>query len=299
MAPPQPKAAPPEPIAAPRRGKFLSAPSSSAPETSSSQTRGKFLGNKPPSSSPSSGLHTSTSFGSTAGGDDEDNSLDNLKSHVHNSRVAAMSRRKAIAGQRKSIITDLDEAENIVLSLLECASSVASDLSEMTTAKSKKMHGKKSDNNRDEEEGGKVDASFEQLTANVRSNGVGYLAGVKKLHELLAPHSSLVKSYKNHDGEPSATEKNNKEHLHKSFAAVAGGNSSASSKIIQEATSNMYAVRVKKRLAMERKDIMKEMIRLEEELDGDGCSDIDMELDSSNTNTAGSKRKHKSIEEKG
>ena len=209
-----------------------------------------------------------------------------------------MSRRKAIAGQRKSIINDLDEAENIVLSLLECASDVAGALSEMTTAKSKKMHGKKREDNNDEEDGKKVDTSFEQLTANVRSNGVGYLAGVKKLHELLAPHSSLVKSYKNHDGESSATEKNYKQ-PHKSLAAaVAGGNSSASSKIIQESTSNMYAVRVKKRLAMERKDIMKEMIRLEE-LDGDGDWDIEMEMDSSDTTTAGSKRKHKSIEEKG
>ena len=44
-----------------------------------------------------------------------------------------------------------------------------------------------------------------------------------------------------------------------------------SSEIVKMATSNMYAARVEKRLAVERREILKEMIRLEEDgLDGGG-----------------------------
>jgi hypothetical protein len=39
-------------------------------------------------------------------------------------------------------------------------------------------------------------------------------------------------------------------------------------KIIEEATSNMYAVRVKKRLVMERCEVLRQMIQLEEDDDG-------------------------------
>ena len=122
------------------RGKFLSAPSQSQSSNasndtslSSSQTRGKFLGKK--SVSPGGGLNTATS--SISGSGDNIESTTQLKDHIHNSKIAAAARRKAIAGQRQLVLDDLNEAENIVLSLLECASEVSSALSEMTTAKSK------------------------------------------------------------------------------------------------------------------------------------------------------------------
>ena len=83
--------------------------------------------------------------------------------------------------------------ENIILSLLECASDVADSLSEMTSAKIN-------------EKGNNEDAnSFEELSARVRENGVGYLAGMKKLHRLLAPHAPLVKSYQNPEEGDAAT----------------------------------------------------------------------------------------------
>ena len=244
------------------RGKFLSAPSqsqssnTSANDTpTSSQTRGKFLGKKPVS--PGDGLITTTS--SIGGSGDTVESTTQLKDHIHNSKIAAAARRKAIASQRQLVLDDLNEAENIVLSLLECASDVSSALSEMTTAKSKKRDESSSD--AAEKTGEK---SFEDLTAEVRSNGVGYLAGVKKLHKLLAPHSSLVKSYKNHgSGDSSSTAESDKQQS-LAVTSAAGGTNSTSSKLVEEATSNMYAVRVKKRLAMEKSEILQEMIRLEE-----------------------------------
>ena len=276
-----------------RRGKFLNtAPSPSAssnPTPPTSQTRGKFLGGNTkktgPSSSSSGGGGGDVTSGSGGGEHHHiDNngggstSLDNLKDHVCNTKTAASARRKAIASQRQSVLNDLNEAENIVLSLLQSASEVAGSLSEMTSAKSKQSsgsNGKKGVD--DDEEGGK---SFEELTANIRSNGVGYLAGVKKLHALLAPHSSLVKSYKNMTGEGEESADSTTDGIsshHKSLAAsVAGGSinsSEASKKIVEDATSNLYAIRVKKRLAIEKSDILKEMIRLQELEDGEDCSD--------------------------
>jgi len=277
------------------RGKFLSAPSQSQSSNtsndtpSSSQTRGKFLGKKPVS--PGGGLNTASSY-SIGGNGDTVESTTQLKDHIHNSKIAAAARRKAIAGQRQLVLDDLNEAENIVLSLLECASDVSSALSEMTTAKSK--NGKKDESSSDaaEKTGEK---SFEDLTAEVRSNGVGYLAGVKKLHKLLAPHSSLVKSYKNHDRRESSSTGESDKQQSLAITSAAGGTNSTSSKLVEEATSNMYAVRVKKRLAMEKSEILQEMIRLEEvEEEGETQqSGVVEENDSADTEKVRPKRKRK------
>ena len=279
------------------RGKFLSAPSqsqssnTSANDTpTSSQTRGKFLGKKPVS--PGDGLITTTS--SIGGSGDTVESTTQLKDHIHNSKIAAAARRKAIASQRQLVLDDLNEAENIVLSLLECASDVSSALSEMTTAKSK--NGKRDESSSDAAEKTAGEKSFEDLTAEVRSNGVGYLAGVKKLHKLLAPHSSLVKSYKNHtdSGESSSTGESDKQQS-LAVTSAAGGTNSTSSKIVEEATSNMYAVRVKKRLAMEKSEILQEMIRLEhleEESETQQSGGVE-EKDSTDTEKVRPKRKRK------
>jgi len=279
---------------APRRGKFLSAPSTSsppsAPETPSS-SRGKFLGNKP-ASSPSS-AQGAPSSGSNAGDAEKKNdSLDALRTQIRSSKEAAISRRKEIATQRDRVFQDLDEAENIVLSLLECASDVASSLSEMTTAKCMKSHEERG-------EGGEGDAkqSFEDLTEKVRSNGVGYLAGVKSLHKLLAPHASLVKSYKNHNGK--GTDDIETPNKGPATAAQNPVETTKSSKIVEEATSNMYAARVKKRLAMERGEILKEMIRLEAlERDDDEAQNQSAAMDT-DADGSGPKRKFDSIEQQG
>ena len=210
---------------------------------------------------------------------------------MHTSKIAAASRRKAIAGHRDQAIKDLDEAETIVLSLLECASDTSDALSKMTAAKSKNSHGGKGHDT----EGNVDKESFEELTAKVRSNGVGYLAGVKKLHNLLSPHASLVKAYKNRDGGEASTE--SEKQPQKSLSVVIPGAAGAVSKIVEEATSNTYAARVKKRLALERSEILKEMIRLEELERSDGGeekqSEAVEEKDTAGSKPAGSKRRRK------
>jgi len=71
--------------------------------------------------------------------------------------------------------------------------------------------------------------------------------------------------------------------------------------MVGDATSNVYAVRVKRRLAMERCEILRQMIQLEEE-DEEVSREEDCEngtvaeVPPRNGDAAGSKRKHDSIE---
>merc|ERR1712194_311651 len=99
--------------------------------------------------------------------------------------------------------------------------------------------------------------------------------------------------YKNHDGgEPTDTDTNTS---NRSLAAAlpCAAEASNRSNIVEEATSNMYAARVKKRLAMERSEILTEMIRLEE-LEGSSNDESEEQFDH-HIDNAGSKRKHESI----
>ena len=230
-------------------------------------------------------------------------SLAALRSDINTAKVAAMTRRKALGSQRNIVFDNLDEAEDIVLSLLHCAAEVSGALSDMTTAKVKGKDWIKSET-KDEENteksiGTTDDNSFEGLAAKVCANGNGYLTGVKKLHKLLAPHAALVKSYRNHDGEASNSSTEKQKHPPKgSFDSETNNSSGAKSisdKIIEGATSNMYAARVEKRLAMERCEILKEMIRLEELESEHGNTTKKLCLNVASSDAAGNKRNHESM----
>ena len=181
-----------------------------------------------------------------------------------------------------------------MLALLKCAAEVSESLSQMTTARSRHHHQDDDDDGDGDDkmksksrESKAVVVVFEQLSAAVRSNGVGYLAGVTKLHELLSPHAELVKSYRNHhhhhnttaaaamntstldyEGGASDTQNNNNNNgkqQQQQQQASEIASFTYSNEIVKVATSNMYAARVEKRLAVERREILKDMIRLEEE----------------------------------
>jgi hypothetical protein len=107
---------------------------------------------------------------------------------------------------------------------------------------------------------------FEELSTQILSSGVGYLAGVTKLHSLVAPHASLVKAYRNHHQQQSE--------VATVTAANIGSNTNIND-IVKMVTSKMLAVRLEKRLAIERREISREMIRLEEMERDDGGRDDD------------------------
>ena len=175
---------------------------------------------------------------------------------------------------------DLEEAETIVLALLQCASETSDSLSKMTVARSRHHHLNNSEAATAAAAAGEGSLTFEQLAAQVRSNGVGYLAGVTKLHQLLAPHASLVKSYRNHASTAAANNSQGETSKRNDTTTITSEIASFhpnSSEIVKLATSNMYAARVEKRLAVERREILKEMIRLEEEgLKGSSSSSSDV-----------------------
>mmetsp|Transcript_28049 Transcript_28049/g.44122 ORF Transcript_28049/g.44122 Transcript_28049/m.44122 type:complete len:310 (+) Transcript_28049:258-1187(+) len=286
----------------PRRGKFLSGPPPSAttsPPPAKSQTRGKFLNSS--ISAPNKSTSTSTDGTSTSTTGETTTSLSTLKQQIHQARIVASTRRRAISSSRDEIFNDLEEAETIVLALLQCASEVSEALSKMTMARSRNQidYGDDDDdgnNGSNNNNNGDAVASFEQLSAQVRLNGVGYLAGVTKLHELLAPHASLVKSYRNHTTTTAGTTVDNANNNNKKLQGAASISDTTttktsseiasfnpnSSEIVNMATSNMYAARVEKRLAVERREILKEMIRLEEErLRGSGNGNGEKEMEGS------------------
>ena len=263
----------------PKRGKFLnSGPAvvASSGSTSASskpgQPRGKFLGQ------PLSGVAAS----SNSSGDE--GSLEAIRSHVHTARIAASSRRKVISLQRDRVFKDLEEAEDIALSLLDCASEAAGALSDMTSARTKEKH---------EQSLGKSDgSSIEELASQVRTNGSAYLRGVTKIHSLLAPHSSLVKVYKNRN-EPVSQEDRAKKPQGSLASTVAGGTDSVSKKVVEQATKNMYTARVAHRLAVERSEILKEMLQMEESERESASNETSCDP---GENDGGKKRKHGSEE---
>lgn len=258
--------------AAPRRGKFLAGPSQLPSEGSSSS-----------SSSSSGGQQLSSTGTANTGGNDDvfhDHSMEDLRAHVHNIKTIATARRKVIESQRKLVLDNLDKAEDVLLALLELASGVTNALSDMTTAsttKTRRQGSSESTKNgkcREEEEeednarqlGGK---SFEELATRVSAGSSGYSSGVKKLHSFLAPHAHYVKSLTNNNRLTStATDKSGERSTSNNYGSLMAATSSSGTvfgKIIEEATSNMYAVRVKKRLVMERCEVLRQMIQLEED----------------------------------
>ena len=74
---------------------------------------------------------------------------------------------------------------------------------------------------------------------------------------------------------------------------AAGPEDGAHGGMVEEATSNVYAVRVKRRLAMERCEILRLMIQLEED---EEVSREDCENGGAEVPRNGEKRKHDSIE---
>eukprot|EP00956_Cyclotella_meneghiniana_P021768 scaffold40163_cov80-Cyclotella_meneghiniana.AAC.2 len=257
---------------APRRGKFLSQPPKDPPDKISGSNkpatpRGKVL-TAPSLPTSLTGSGATEAAAAARGADPNRNSLCNLKSILNNAKDAASARRKEVAAKRDKVFNDLEKAENIVLSLLDCASDVAKSLSEMTAAKTNSTN-----------------KSFGNLSSKISANGVGYLAGVKRLHTLLAPHASLVKAYPQHVvDDPTSSEK-------ESDKDIETTDSSLCESIVKKATSNMYAARVEKQLVLERSAILKEMIRLEELDSSENTPDDKHDKQIRENAVAGSKRK--------
>jgi len=162
---------------------------------------------------------------------------------------STLTKKRRVRIERQSkIFADIDEAEALALELLSLASSTAKALSDLTD--------------------GDSSGSSRNLEALVKSNGDLYLDKVKKIHDLITPHAELVVAYRNHaidiGGKLESIKPTDKDLLVQRKSVDLSGDKKEENRKESE-HYNMYAARVEMRLAMERRDILNELLRLEKE----------------------------------
>jgi len=199
--------------------------------------------------------------------------------------------------RQAALFKDLDEAERLTMDILELASSTALCLSDAATvtdvdascilSDNKSTLGKSDEEGKDGTSEAPSKSVLSTLLSKCDSNGEEYLKKVRKIHSLISPHSNLVVAYRNHavdvdalegttndnaqapsannnnvDKKDSGNEKKRKreDEVVSSETIKDGDNSKSSSRL-----KNMYAARVEFKLAVERKEVIREMLRLEKE----------------------------------
>lgn len=152
--------------------------------------------------------------------------------------------------KRHGVFGDLDNAERLVMDIL----SIATSTSEAFSGLAQSTQIVASEENGEDET---LKQNGRQLQHRIRKNGQEYLSKIKKIHDLLAPHASLVKSYGNLQ---ESIEKKTSD-LPTSTAA-----DSTTEKVegVTSMKNNMYVSRLEMRFAIERKNLLREMVRLEE-----------------------------------
>ena len=152
--------------------------------------------------------------------------------------------------KRHEVFNDLDNAERLVMNILTIATSTSEAFSSLAL-NAQIM---------DSEENGKdetVKQNARHLQHRIRKNGQEYLSKIKKIHDLLAPHASLVKAYGNL--QESTEEKTTSL---PSSAAVASTTEEADGAMRMD--NDMYVSRLEMRFAIERRNLLRQMVCLEE-----------------------------------
>lgn len=152
--------------------------------------------------------------------------------------------------RQAQVFADLDAAKNLVLDLLTLASLTAQNLSDLTIASEALRRSK--------------------LEEETNVNGVEYLRRVKRIHKLLSSHVNLVVAYKNHGADAPPTSGSSGSAaggFQGKFGTAVKGSAAGEdgTKQFPRSGSNMYAVRVEMRLALERRAVLEEMLRLQRE----------------------------------
>lgn len=166
---------------------------------------------------------------------------------------ATKTRERRNLVRQASLFTDLDKAEGLALDLLALASSTARSLADVV---------------------GSVGSSAHASNKQIRSNGKDYLEKVSAIHALLEPHAHVVVAYKNHgvdvdvdvDKRGNERERDDDDDDDEHAATPTKQKSDDGASKNQRSDSvvhNMYAARVECRLALERRDVLNEYLRLE------------------------------------
>ena len=220
------------------------------------KTFGKQLGPPPTSSSiPSStGSVISNTITNDKGfGTDSIPSSNILSSNIHiNSSSTSTSTKKKSYRQAK-LFADLDEAENLALKLLTLTSSTTQCLADGTSTHIPDISSSSISSTSKKK-------ALDQKIIKKSENGKEYLKTVQNIHKLLSPYSNLVVAYKNH----AIDTNNNSDQKKNTKESSSNDDDDQTQKKRQK--SNMYAARVELRLALERKNVLQEALRLERQL---------------------------------
>lgn len=197
--------------------------------------------------------------------------------------------------RQESLFADLDQAESLAMEILTLASTTVRALSDAASCTDDGNDNHADNNstsilnvdndNTKRGDGTNNNSRLSKLMMKCDSNGIVFMEKVKKIHSLVSPHAGLVVPYRNHavdifqsDTTTEAKNRNSgkKRKLDDKDDAASSANSKPLDIVDDTATSNgkketrtlnMYAARMEKKLALEKRDTLKELLKIEREDD--------------------------------
>jgi len=239
----------------------------------SAKPRGKFANTDAPPTASSSSIGTGSTgtiridgTSSTSSPNENDTNKSRFKYYNERHNLAnstLTSKRKQL--KKHSVFDDLDKAESLVLDLLSLSSSTADSLSQLAQPPPTLTSQEPQQNhlilqNSHDRNNQNIHNTNDELTERIRSNGKEYLSKLGRIYSLLEPRAHLVVSYGNLSPPTSSSSA--------SASATVADNNKRDGEV--KVNHNMYASRLEMRLAIERRDLMKELVRLEKQ---DGLND--------------------------
>jgi len=250
----EPTKQPPTTTAAPpKRDKFASMAAAAAAAVPIAPKRDKFASMAAAASSQQASPQRDKFASMAAASSQQHESITTTTSASKEEKEAPLKKRMS---QRDQVLADLQQAEGWTWQLLTLASKTARSLSTLDMSNATK--------------------------SEISQTSKQYCDTLQNIHSLLSPHASLVVAYENHNVDKQQGGKETKQEQEEKEEE--GIKKEGDDKMKKEDV-NMYAARVEMRLAQERRDVLKELLRLEQQ---EETSSITEAADPA---TAGDKRK--------
>ncbi len=197
--------------------------------------------------------------------------------------------------KRHEVFDKLDQAESIVLDILNIAKDTSKGFEFLASPhvphdtkntsstptgpgitadseedKSTKMEVDGDDTGEEEGNEEKIRKAEQEWKHKIRHNGKSYMEKLKKIHELLLPHSDLVVNYGNiappREGNVSEKKTDNEEEK------------------TEKKKTNMYASRLEMRLAIDKKNLLSDLVELEKKMLDDEMKTLKTTIGGNNMN---------------
>lgn len=185
---------------------------------------------------------------------------------------------------KNQALIDLDHAEDLTLKLLDICASTTDQFALMaggdTGGEDDEGRGvvdKKNETDKKNDgsisDGKSSSMSISSSTSNdeqrriskIQRNGSEFRDKLKKIHDLLSPHAHLVVNYSNEHGGKDTSAKARYSSVNSVGIPETTGATDEHKKKEDENPKNMYASRLEMRLAIERRNLLRDMLKLEKE----------------------------------